>query len=359
MIRDVEIYNIETKQTFLAQKISHDPDNTTYTIGLSEEVLTGEPDIAWESICFIKETGEMWAGGKLYYCKEPESKSLVLGEGIKKTVGTDAIEIAIDPEYLKSFIEQYINDFVDNNWNNTDSSLSTEYDVLKQCINYSLDNPTYAWYNFDYTTSNIIKFDEPDATVPSGTPNFVDKCVPAFTMTLKKPLNLETTPYINLQYFTLNSCPINFRFIDANGKCSTPIICGRRENDGSSSTTIVIDTDSNQSNTTLKITSLAQCGYTNQTTISGIDNYITGTLVPEYTKNGSYTDSKVGKSSIVNILTELEHGFTTHEDTGFDKTNIVGLRVQLVETWDKSQITYKERHKAFIFNKFEFTAEKI
>lgn len=359
MIRDVEIYNIETKQTFLAQKISHDPDNTTYTIGLSEEVLTGDPDIAWESICFIKETGEMWAGGKLYYCKEPDSKSLVLGEGIKKTVGTDAIEIAIDPEYLKTFIEEYINDFVDRNWENEDDLLSKQYDVLAQCINYTIDDSKYNWYNFDNIVSNIIIFDEPDATVPSGTPNFIDKYVPSFTMSLKKPLNLEITPYINLQYFTLNACPLNFRFIDANGNCSTPIICGRRENDGSSSSTIVIDTDSNQSNTTLKISSLGSAGYTDQKTLSGIDTYVTNTLIPEYTKNGHYTESKVGKAEVINILTDLESGFTTHEDTGFDKTNIVALRVQLVETWDKAQITYKERHKAFIFNKFEFTDEKI
>ena len=55
----------------MSQKISHDSDNSTYTVGLSGDVFEGTPDIFWETICFIKETKEIWAGGQLYNCIEP------------------------------------------------------------------------------------------------------------------------------------------------------------------------------------------------------------------------------------------------------------------------------------------------
>ena len=52
---------------FWAKKISVDIDNTTYITGsIDAEPVTGEPDIMYDSVVFIKETRQIWMLGELY-----------------------------------------------------------------------------------------------------------------------------------------------------------------------------------------------------------------------------------------------------------------------------------------------------
>jgi hypothetical protein len=53
---------------FNSKKLSANENNTTYTIGTNPEVVPGEPDILYHSICWIKDEKKMWTHGQLYDC---------------------------------------------------------------------------------------------------------------------------------------------------------------------------------------------------------------------------------------------------------------------------------------------------
>lgn len=53
-------------ETFLTKKLSADVNNTTYTIGGSEEVFEGEPDISFQSIVYVKDKKYIFTHGQLY-----------------------------------------------------------------------------------------------------------------------------------------------------------------------------------------------------------------------------------------------------------------------------------------------------
>lgn len=51
---------------FNSKKLSANEANTQYTVGVSGEVQDGEPDILYQSYCWIKDTGNQWTHGNLY-----------------------------------------------------------------------------------------------------------------------------------------------------------------------------------------------------------------------------------------------------------------------------------------------------
>lgn len=53
---------------FNSKKLSANENNATYTIGTNPEVVPGEPDILYHSICWIKDEKKMWTHGQLYDC---------------------------------------------------------------------------------------------------------------------------------------------------------------------------------------------------------------------------------------------------------------------------------------------------
>lgn len=52
--------------TFMSKKLSANIDNTLYTIGLSDDVIEGEPEIPYQSIVYIKDKKCLFTHGKLY-----------------------------------------------------------------------------------------------------------------------------------------------------------------------------------------------------------------------------------------------------------------------------------------------------
>lgn len=55
---------------FNLQKLSANEGNTAYTVGPSGSVVTGEPNILYSSICWIKDTKQMWTHATLYNCAD-------------------------------------------------------------------------------------------------------------------------------------------------------------------------------------------------------------------------------------------------------------------------------------------------
>lgn len=51
---------------FNSKKLSANEANTQYTVGVSGELQNGEPDVLYQSYCWIKDTQQQWTHGQLY-----------------------------------------------------------------------------------------------------------------------------------------------------------------------------------------------------------------------------------------------------------------------------------------------------
>lgn len=51
---------------FNSKKLSANEANTQYTVGISGEIQDGEPDVLYQSYCWIKDTQNQWTHGQLY-----------------------------------------------------------------------------------------------------------------------------------------------------------------------------------------------------------------------------------------------------------------------------------------------------
>jgi hypothetical protein len=51
---------------FNSKKLSANENNTQYTLGVDGTVTNGNPDILYQSICYIKDTKQQWTHGQLY-----------------------------------------------------------------------------------------------------------------------------------------------------------------------------------------------------------------------------------------------------------------------------------------------------
>lgn len=58
--------HVENFEQFNTMKLSANAENTKYTIGLSEDVINGVPDVLYQSICWIKDIKKQWTHGQLY-----------------------------------------------------------------------------------------------------------------------------------------------------------------------------------------------------------------------------------------------------------------------------------------------------
>lgn len=83
--------NFAKMETFKQKKISANSANTAYTLGLDGSVQQGEPDVMWQTICFIKDEQKIWTGGQLYSCDPNPTKVSELNNdsGYQKTIDAD------------------------------------------------------------------------------------------------------------------------------------------------------------------------------------------------------------------------------------------------------------------------------
>lgn len=86
MIKKKKI-NFGTLEAFQQKKISSSARNTEYTIGIDngEKMrYIGEPDIMWQTICFIKDVQKIWTGGQIYNCSEIDLSKYYTKEELDK-----------------------------------------------------------------------------------------------------------------------------------------------------------------------------------------------------------------------------------------------------------------------------------
>ena len=61
-----KLIHFESFENFNSQKLSANKENNAYTLGISKEISSGEPDILYQSIVYIKDTKQQWTHGQLY-----------------------------------------------------------------------------------------------------------------------------------------------------------------------------------------------------------------------------------------------------------------------------------------------------
>ena len=98
--------------TFNSKKLSANSENTKYTLGIDGDIVDGNPEILYQSICYIKDTQQQWTHGQLYDCS-----SLVSGENIK-TINNQSIlgegNIVINEPYRAPFNIGNLQEAVEN-----------------------------------------------------------------------------------------------------------------------------------------------------------------------------------------------------------------------------------------------------
>lgn len=68
-----KLIHFENFSNFNSKKLSANKENTAYTVGVDGTVTTGDPEILYQSICWIKDTKQQWTHGQLYDCSGNES----------------------------------------------------------------------------------------------------------------------------------------------------------------------------------------------------------------------------------------------------------------------------------------------
>jgi hypothetical protein len=86
-----KLIHFKTFDTFNSKKLSADETNKTYTIGVNGSVQTGNPDILYQSICYIKDTQQQWTHGQLYSGNVDASNALWVDDN--NVVNRDSLKI--------------------------------------------------------------------------------------------------------------------------------------------------------------------------------------------------------------------------------------------------------------------------
>lgn len=74
---------------FNSKKLSANEANTQYTVGVSGAIQNGEPDVLYQSYCWIKDTKQQWTHGQLYNGTDSLVTESTISEwGFTKNTGT-------------------------------------------------------------------------------------------------------------------------------------------------------------------------------------------------------------------------------------------------------------------------------
>lgn len=94
-----KLIHFKTFATFNSKKLSADETNKTYTVGVNGSVQTGNPDILYQSICYIKDTKQQWTHGQLYDCSHDSDQIADLN---------NKLSTKVDESYVSKALQSYL-----------------------------------------------------------------------------------------------------------------------------------------------------------------------------------------------------------------------------------------------------------
>ena len=130
-----KLIHFKTFATFNSKKLSADETNKTYTVGVNGSVQNGNPDILYQSICYIKDTKQQWTHGQLYSCNvDPSTLTDVVRVDENGEVNKD--KLVVSGEYLNNNYET-----VSYNYGNQDNTLQFSH-LWSTSSNHNLTSVT-------------------------------------------------------------------------------------------------------------------------------------------------------------------------------------------------------------------------
>ena len=120
---------------FNSKKLSANETNTQYTVGVNGSIQTGNPEILYQSICYIKDTKQQWTHGQLYSCNvDPSTLTDVVRVDENGEVNKD--KLVVSGEYLNDNYET-----VSYNYGNQDNTLQFSH-LWSTSSNHNLTSVT-------------------------------------------------------------------------------------------------------------------------------------------------------------------------------------------------------------------------
>lgn len=97
-----KLIHFKTFENFNSKKLSANEENTQYTLGVDGAVTDGEPDVKYQSICWIKDVQKIWTHSTIYNCAD-----LISGTNIKtingeSVLGNGNIEISLNNKVIQT-----------------------------------------------------------------------------------------------------------------------------------------------------------------------------------------------------------------------------------------------------------------
>lgn len=165
MAIEKKLLHFKKYSDFNSKKLSANVANTQYTLGVDGAVTSGEPDVKYQSICWIKDVQKIWTHGTTYNCAD-----LISGTNIKTINGEsvlgngdiviDANVLAVDDEYstiIDADINKYIVETTDDDITLANNTYYRKTNISSN-ISISFDSPEdttiFTNYSIEFTTSD-------------------------------------------------------------------------------------------------------------------------------------------------------------------------------------------------------------
>lgn len=102
-----KLIHFKTFANFNSQKLSANEANTKYTTGISGTETSGNPDILYQSICFIKDTQQIWTHGQIYNASADNR----LKDANVQAVDTEDVLDDVNVDYAtKTYVDEVVGD---------------------------------------------------------------------------------------------------------------------------------------------------------------------------------------------------------------------------------------------------------
>lgn len=99
-----KLIHFNTFENFNSKKLSANAENTQYTLGINGAVTDGDPEILYQSICWIKDTKQQWTHGQIYNGNDIDVSEYLTDEDVAAVATSGSYEDLQDkPVYITLF----------------------------------------------------------------------------------------------------------------------------------------------------------------------------------------------------------------------------------------------------------------
>lgn len=200
---------------FNSKKLSANEANTQYTVGVSGAIQDGEPDVLYQSYCWIKDTKQQWTHAQLYGSSTSEAnvQAVDIGESVEDVNTNTYVKYVAQTltEEQKAQVRSNIGiesvSSVQSDWNEEDTT-SDAYIKNKPDIQQSGDGTKFLSDDGSYKSIDIpvvvntTNAQTIDATIKPNTYYVFKYGTQSLNITLEAPTNTEVLNNYMFEFVT-------------------------------------------------------------------------------------------------------------------------------------------------------------